>query len=133
KVEAQVLKRVQVQWEIQWVQSGEVLSVSHGRNLRAYQLPSRKCKVDFMKTDYSPLGACHAPFPPSVCCEGFKEIACAAVDLINDMRTDCATNMFIGIYRHNPFLPPDYFRNTCVEGPKGLDCLPIFQGRTRGL
>ncbi|KAI9086749.1 hypothetical protein K1719_031343 [Acacia pycnantha] len=96
---------------------------SAGRSL----LQAKKaCNVDFQNQNYTILTSqCKGPmYPPTVCCNAFKQFACPFADQISDMTTDCATVMFSYINIYGKY-PPGLFANECKEGKQGLDCSTV--------
>lgn len=63
-------------------------------------------------------------YPPTLCCNAFKQFACPFADQISDMTTDCATVMFSYINVYGKY-PPGLFANECKEGKEGLDCSTV--------
>ncbi|XP_054814137.1 GPI-anchored protein LLG1 [Prosopis cineraria] len=86
----------------------------------------KACTVDFQNQNYTILTSqCKGPlYPPTVCCNAFKQFACPFADQISDMTTDCATVMFSYINIYGKY-PPGLFANECKEGNEGLDCRSV--------
>ncbi|KAL1345872.1 hypothetical protein HN51_019547 [Arachis hypogaea] len=81
------------------------------------------CKVDMEKLNYTIITSqCKGPhYPPKICCNALKQLACPISKEINDEGSDCAQVMFSYINIHGKY-PPGLFANQCKEESEGLNC-----------
>ncbi|RRT74305.1 hypothetical protein B296_00005515 [Ensete ventricosum] len=65
---------------------------------------------------------CKGPvYPPNLCCGAFKEFACPYATELNDLESNCATNMFTYINLSGHY-PPGLFASECHDDKEGLLC-----------
>lgn len=84
---------------------------------------SAACPVNFEFMNYTVITSqCKAPkYPPDSCCKAFKDFACPYADILNDLTSDCADNMFTYIGLNGSY-PSGLFASECREGKDGLAC-----------
>ncbi|KMT12666.1 hypothetical protein BVRB_4g091220 isoform B [Beta vulgaris subsp. vulgaris] len=96
--------------------------VSAARSLLQAQ---QGCPVNFENLNYTIITSrCRGPrYPPNICCEAFKDLACPYADELNDQTNNCATTMFSYI-NLNGHYPPGIFANECRDrhSKRGLEC-----------
>jgi hypothetical protein len=83
----------------------------------------KDCPVNFEEANYTVITSrCKGPmYPPALCCQALKDLACPFTAYINDAQTTCAASMFSYINLYGKY-PPGLFANTCKEGANGLEC-----------
>ena len=79
------------------------------------------CPIGFETQNYSILtNKCKAPhYPPTECCDAFKEFACPFAVYINNQSTNCADTMLTYINVHGSY-PPALFADECQKGKEGV-------------
>ncbi|KAF5781341.1 putative GPI-anchored protein LORELEI [Helianthus annuus] len=93
---------------------------SFGRNL----LQAKKaCPISFEIMNYTIITSrCKAPqYPPTPCCDAFKEFACPYAADLNDLSNDCSSKMFGYINTYGNY-SEGLFANLCRDDKIGLIC-----------
>ena len=80
------------------------------------------CPMSFETQNYTVLtNKCKGPqYPPTECCDAFKEFACPFAAYINNQSTNCADTMFSYISFHG--YPAGLFGDECLKGKEGVSC-----------
>ncbi|VFQ91725.1 unnamed protein product [Cuscuta campestris] len=87
-------------------------------------LQSKKnCPVDMEIQNYTAItGQCKGPnYSVQQCCGAFLTVACPLSEYLNDLTTDCASNMFSYINLLGNY-PPGLISNLCKGDRVGLPC-----------
>ncbi|CAO2836102.1 unnamed protein product [Amaranthus hypochondriacus] len=81
------------------------------------------CPVNFENLNYTIITSrCKGPrYPPKICCDAFRDLACPYAVQLNDQTNNCATTMFSYI-NLNGHYPPGLFGNECRDSKRGLEC-----------
>ncbi|XP_052168492.1 GPI-anchored protein LLG1-like [Oryza glaberrima] len=98
-------------------------SAASGGAGRSLLQAKKDCPVNFEEANYTVITSrCKGPmYPPALCCQALKDLACPFTAYINDAQTTCAASMFSYINLYGKY-PPGLFANTCKEGANGLEC-----------
>ncbi|KAI3496758.1 hypothetical protein L1887_39133 [Cichorium endivia] len=93
---------------------------SIARNLLQAKKP---CPVSFEFMNYTTITSrCKGPkYPPTICCQAFKDFACPYADELNDLSNECSTEMFSYINLYGKY-PAGIFSNLCHDTKDGLVC-----------
>ncbi|KMS98479.1 hypothetical protein BVRB_4g091740 [Beta vulgaris subsp. vulgaris] len=94
--------------------------ISVGRNLLQVL---KDCPIDVENLNYTVITSkCKGPrYPPNLCCEAYRELACPYSVEVNDLTNNCATTMFSYINLYGRY-PPGLFANVCRDSRRGLEC-----------
>ncbi|KAJ9562704.1 hypothetical protein OSB04_007864 [Centaurea solstitialis] len=99
---------------------------SIGRNLLQAKKP---CPVNFEFMNYTIITSrCKGPqYPPSLCCQAFKDFACPYAEDLNDLSNECSSTMFSYINLYGNY-PPGLFSSLCRDEKIGLICPALAPG-----
>uniref|UniRef100_A0ACD5Z5Y3 Uncharacterized protein n=1 Tax=Avena sativa TaxID=4498 RepID=A0ACD5Z5Y3_AVESA len=98
--------------------------LSHGAAAGRSLLQTKKdCPVTFEGANYTLITSrCKGPlYQPALCCTALADFACPYSIYINDVSTNCASNMFSLIHIYGKY-PTGLFANTCKGDTNGIKC-----------
>ncbi|XP_044354193.1 GPI-anchored protein LLG1 [Triticum aestivum] len=102
--------------------SDSLFQGSTGSTGRSLLQTKNDCPMSFETQNYTILtNKCKRPqYPPTECCDAFKEFACPFAAYINNQSTNCADTMFSYIDFHG--YPKGLFADECLKGKEGVSC-----------
>ncbi|XP_020182349.1 GPI-anchored protein LLG1 isoform X2 [Aegilops tauschii subsp. strangulata] len=102
--------------------SDSLFQGSTGSTGRSLLQTKNDCPMSFETQNYTILtNKCKRPqYPPTECCDAFKEFACPFAAYINNQSTNCADTMFSYIDFRG--YPKGLFANECLKGKEGVSC-----------
>ncbi|XP_037415913.1 G-type lectin S-receptor-like serine/threonine-protein kinase B120 isoform X2 [Triticum dicoccoides] len=103
--------------------SDTVFQASTGSGSTGRSLLQIDCPMDFEYQNYTIITSrCKGPhYPPTECCDSFKDFACQFAVYINNKSTNCADTMISSINFFGKY-PEDLFTDECHIGKEGVSC-----------